>query len=112
MQTSKAASAALREPTLSVRWWGFASANPHHLTSPLTLPQALLGDLAVLGVRQARQEDHPLGRLVVGQAPAAMLDHLALAKLRTLLQHHEGVDGLAPLGVGHAEDGVLHDRRV
>ena len=48
----------------------------------------------------------------MGQPVPAVLDELGLGDRRPGRHHHQGLHGLAPLVVGHADDGDLGDERV
>src|SRR5438067_119334 len=64
------------------------------------------------GPRQRRQEADVPRLLVAGELLAHVRDQLLGGERGAIAQYHRGRDRLAPVGVGHADDAGLADRRV
>src|SRR3954469_22252611 len=90
----------------------FRSADLPLAALPVRRPQLALEDLAGGVAGQGVEDVHRVGALVVREVLPAEGDEPRLGRLLPRLQRHDGLDGLAPGRVGHADDGDLHDRRV
>src|SRR5690242_9032667 len=72
---------------------------------PVGISQQALDQLARAVARELRMEGDVARRLVVGQVRAAERADLGDGERRARAELQRGVHALAPLGVGHPEDG-------
>src|SRR5579872_2689155 len=91
---------------------GLLSVDLSAVALPVGLAETELLQLARRRAGEGLAELHPARALEVRQIRPAVLDQLGFAHRRPLAQDDEGEHGLAPLLVGHADDGRLGDRRV
>src|SRR5215218_4014665 len=79
---------------------------------PVGFAQAILLHLAGDRARERGYEVDRRGALVVREAGARVRDELGLVDVCAVCPHYQGLDGLAPLDVGHADDRHLRDAGV
>src|SRR6267378_5626452 len=86
------------------------SVHPALTTRPVGLAQLELLELARRGADESIPNLDRRRALVVGHPGPTVLDELPFVTDRARAQHDEGLDGLAPLLVGHADDRDLGHR--
>src|SRR3990170_3343254 len=102
-----------RMPMVTNHWERVTcSVDAHGEPDPVFFPQIALEDLPGPALRQRVEELDRLGDLEVRQTLSAERDQLLLGGLHPGFHDDRGLRHLAPLFVGHGDDGDLEDRGV